>query len=121
MQVEDQDQQDQDRKIKDIETISRSDIEQPKKVSSNFNMLSAFSHIGGDTLRTISVLLAAVVTTCKPELSGSVCDAWATIVVSFTIVLCVMPLMIEIVKELCNLTASSSIQEDSLKTKLINS
>ena len=62
----------------------------------NLNMISAFTHVGGDTLRTISVFIAACIATWT-GIPGYLCDAWAAVVVSVTIVLMVVPLCIEIV------------------------
>jgi Co/Zn/Cd efflux system component len=57
---------------------------------SNLNMLSAFSHVLGDTFRTLSTLLAAIVSTAT-GINGEICDAWAAIAVSITIlILCVL-------------------------------
>ena len=61
----------------------------------NLNMISAFTHVGADTLRTCAVFIAAVVSDATST-SGSLCDAWAAIVVSISIVFCVMPLGKEI-------------------------
>ena len=72
-------------------------VEEEKK-KSNLNMISAFTHVGGDTLRTISVFVAAVIATVTSA-SGSVCDAWAAVVVSITIIGCVTPLIYEIYKK----------------------
>jgi Co/Zn/Cd efflux system component len=68
----------------------------------NLNMLSALTHVGGDTLRTISVFIAALVSTAG-GVDGSLCDAWATTVVSFSIVICVIPLCKEIYKAYWNI------------------
>ena len=64
----------------------------------NLNMLSAFTHLGGDTLRTISVFIAAVVSTTS-GVNADLCDAWAAIVVSITIVMIMYPLLQDIVQE----------------------
>ena len=61
----------------------------------NLNMISAFTHVGGDTMRTCAVFIAAVVSDATSS-SGSLCDAWAAIVISISIVFCVMPLGKEI-------------------------
>jgi cation diffusion facilitator family transporter len=61
----------------------------------NLNMISAFTHVGGDTLRTISVFIAAAIATFT-GVPGYLCDAWAAVVVSVTIVIMVVPLCIEI-------------------------
>lgn len=61
----------------------------------NLNMISAFTHVGGDTMRTISVFVAAAVATAG-SIPGYLCDAWAAVFVSITIVLMVIPLLMEI-------------------------
>lgn len=50
----------------------------------NVNMASAFTHVGADTMRTAAVFIAALISTVTGA-SGSACDAWAAIVVSFSI------------------------------------
>jgi Co/Zn/Cd efflux system component len=77
----------------DFSDVSTTSEEKPQE--KNLNMISAFTHVGGDTLRTCAVFIAAVVsdTTTAP---GSVCDAWAAVIVSITIIICVIPLTIEI-------------------------
>ena len=59
-------------------------------------MISALTHVGGDTMRTMSVFFAAVIATAGQP--SSLCDAWAAIVVSFTICIAVIPLVNEIYK-----------------------
>jgi Co/Zn/Cd efflux system component len=63
----------------------------------NLNMASAFTHVGGDSLRTVSVFVAALVATVF-KVPSSICDAWATVAVGVTIVAMVIPLIIEICK-----------------------
>jgi Co/Zn/Cd efflux system component len=58
----------------------------------NLNMISAFTHVGGDTLRSFTVLLAAMVSSTF-DIDATLTDAVAAIVVSVTIVVAVMPLM----------------------------
>lgn len=62
---------------------------------SNLNMLSAFSHVLGDTFRTLSTFSAAIISTLS-GIDGDICDAWAAIVVSITIVLLCSLLLWEI-------------------------
>lgn len=64
---------------------------------SNLNMLSAFIHVVGDTLRTISVLLAAAISTIF-HVDGDICDAWAAIVASISILIMCGSLIAEIRK-----------------------
>jgi len=63
----------------------------------NLNMASAFTHLGGDSLRTGSVFVAAAVATFA-GIDANTCDAWAAIIVTITIICLVIPLIIEIVK-----------------------
>ena len=68
-----------------------------KKTHANLNMMSALTHVGGDTMRTASVFIAAVVATASTAPSG-LCDAWAAVVVSITLCCAVLPLIAEIYK-----------------------
>lgn len=62
---------------------------------SNLNMLSAFSHLLGDTFRTLSTFIAALVSTWT-GIDGDICDAWSAIAVSITIVIMCALLLWEI-------------------------
>ena len=70
----------------------------------NVNMMSAFTHVGGDTLRTTSVFIAAIIATTGVA-SGELCDAWAANVVTVTIICMVIPLLQEIYKSSVTLKA----------------
>lgn len=61
----------------------------------NLNMISAFTHIGGDSLRTASVFVAAIFSSTA-GINADICDAWAAIAVSGTIIVVVIPLVIDI-------------------------
>lgn len=61
----------------------------------NLNMYAALTHVGGDTLRTISVFVAAVVASAT-SVPNNVCDAWASIIVTLTIIAVVCPLIYHI-------------------------
>jgi len=63
----------------------------------NLNMASAFTHLGGDTLRTISVFIAAAVATAT-DIESNLCDSWAAIIAATTIICIVIPLIREIYK-----------------------
>lgn len=63
----------------------------------NLNMISALTHVGSDTLRTLSVFGAAIIATAGQQ-NSSLCDAWAAVVVTSTIVMAVVPLCGEIYK-----------------------
>lgn len=68
-----------------------------RKIRNNLNMMSAFTHVGSDTMRTLSVFVAAVIASTTGY-SGNLCDAWAAVVVSVTIFAAVIPLCAEIYK-----------------------
>jgi Co/Zn/Cd efflux system component len=61
----------------------------------NLNMASALTHVSGDTLRTSAVFIAAVVAVTS-KYSGALCDAWAAMIVTVTIIFIVIPLVTEI-------------------------
>jgi Co/Zn/Cd efflux system component len=68
----------------------------------NLNMVSAFTHILGDTLRTLSMLVAAVVASVT-GIDGDICDAWAALVVSLTIIVLCVSLVIDVTAAACTL------------------
>jgi Co/Zn/Cd efflux system component len=61
----------------------------------NLNMVSAFFHIGGDTLRTVSIFIAAIISSLT-KFPSELCDAWAAVVVSATIIFLAVPMSVEI-------------------------
>jgi len=82
-------------KASEMSTKSYNTSMKSTKSVKNLNMISAFTHVGGDTMRTIAVFIAAVVADTT-SVAGSVCDAWAAVIVSITIFGCVVPLSYEI-------------------------
>lgn len=77
----------------DIAT-GRGGLENGKK---NLNMISAFTHVGCDTMRTLSVFVAAIIASTT-NVTGTLCDAYAALVVSVTIFLGILPLIWELFK-----------------------
>ena len=63
----------------------------------NLNMISAFTHLTGDSMRTSSVIVAALISTIA-KIPSDLCDAYAAIIVTITITFIVVPLMREIYK-----------------------
>ena len=61
----------------------------------NLNMISAFTHVGGDSLRTLSIFIAAALASLHVGAPYK-CDAWAAVVVTITIVIMIIPLLREI-------------------------
>eukprot|EP01031_Cornospumella_fuschlensis_P039665 gene39665-48290_t len=82
-----------------IETNEETDSKSPPveniTLLSNLNMVSALTHLGSDTLRTSAVFIAAILSSIF-HLNPDHCDAWAALVVSFTIVMACVPLCREI-------------------------
>jgi len=77
----------------------------------NLNMMSAFTHIVGDTLRTVAIFLAALVSSAT-HIPGDVCDAWAALVVSLS----VLVLCGSLVFSICSV-ARSMFSEQALQYK----
>lgn len=73
----------------------------------NLNMLSAFTHVSGDTIRTISVIIAALISTIF-KIDVDICDAWAAIGVCATIFVMSVPLIADIIGTAISLSRSSS-------------
>jgi len=65
----------------------------------NLNMCSAFTHIFADMLRSIAVIVAAVVAKAAPSVSPEIADGSAAIVVYLLILVSIVPL----VRGLCQL------------------
>lgn len=63
--------------------------------NANINMFSALTHVSCDALRTTAIFIAAITSTTSGEKS-SLCDAWAAIIVSITIVFAMIPLALEV-------------------------
>jgi Co/Zn/Cd efflux system component len=93
-----------------------SDVDPVQSV--NLNMASALTHVCGDTLRTTALFLAALIATVT-DISGAVCDAWAAVVVTVTILFIVIPLSSEIYRHAKNhpfFTSSSPYVSPHLAT-----
>ena len=84
----------------------------PTSSEINLNMASALTHVGGDTLRTFSIFFAAVVATVT-DIPGYLCDAWAAVIVTITIVGLIVPLSIEICKAYFKLRSSNDSMSDA--------
>lgn len=79
------------------------------KDKKNLNMVSAFAHIGGDSLRTVSVLIAAGVSTWTGA-SIDICDAWGAIAVSALVLLIMVPLIFDLYRA-CRVLAEEARHE----------
>jgi Co/Zn/Cd efflux system component len=82
--------QGQERSLSSIKDI-------PIGKTTNLNMMSAFTHLSGDSLRTASVLVGAMVSTFA-GIPSQICDAWAALAVTISIIFIIVPVAYEIVK-----------------------
>ena len=87
----------EDANVQGDRNSSSSSTDLPPSKITNLNMMSAFTHLSGDTLRTSSVLVGALVSTFG-GISSQICDAWAAIAVTITIIFIAVPLAYEIRK-----------------------
>lgn len=62
----------------------------------NVNMLGAFLHIFSDTLRTLAIFIAAMISSIT-NIPTALTDAYAAVIVAFSIILVSIPLLNEIV------------------------
>lgn len=74
----------------------------------NLNMCSAYTHVCADTLRSIAVILAALIAGNIKSIDPEEADATAAIVVSFIIVLSLIPLIHGIIHTWSELKAHKS-------------
>eukprot|EP01036_Dinobryon_divergens_P024019 gene24019-32426_t len=86
--------------------------QQTSRSKRNINMMAAFSHILGDTLRTVAEFMAALVSTIT-GIDGDECDAVAAIVVSFTIVVLCCNIIREIISAAHSIHASGGDTHDT--------
>jgi Co/Zn/Cd efflux system component len=59
----------------------------------NLNMCSAYTHVVADTLRSIAVIIASALAEFVPDVTPEEADATAAVVVSFLILLSLLPLL----------------------------
>mmetsp|Transcript_12897 Transcript_12897/g.28500 ORF Transcript_12897/g.28500 Transcript_12897/m.28500 type:complete len:247 (-) Transcript_12897:83-823(-) len=91
-----------------------------KENKGNLNICSAYTHIFADTLRSIAVIVAALLVICL-NLDGTKADAISALVVSAIIVFSIFPLLRGIVgtlKQLTELRSSNSFQNTSSTERL---
>ena len=87
------------KRISSYNSLSESieEAERAESGNANLNMISAFTHLTGDSLRTFSVIVAAFISLVA-NIPSNICDAWAAIVVTITICFMAIPLLREIYK-----------------------
>ncbi len=93
-----------------IDNVSTSSIDVRVR-NKNTNMMSALTHVSGDTLRTMAVFAAAMIA-LTTNIPSETCDAYAAIVVSATILCIIVPLCSEIVKSLLKISREPENSQD---------
>lgn len=81
-------------------------------VHKNLNMMSAFTHILGDTLRTIAIFLAALISSLT-SIDGDICDAWAALLVAITILILCINLFINITTAISHIYGYNNSEDQS--------
>lgn len=76
----------------DVEADANGNIDDV--VEYNFNMLTAFSHLGGDTVRTLATLAAGIVS-MTTTINGDVCDALAGLIAAVSVYAIIFKLLRE--------------------------
>ncbi|GBG34834.1 Hypothetical Protein FCC1311_110562 [Hondaea fermentalgiana] len=70
-----------------------------KAEQSNTNMCSAYTHVLADTMRSVAVIVAAVVSMSVSGVDGGLADAWAAVVVAAIIFATLIPLLRGIIQK----------------------
>jgi Cation efflux family len=81
----------------------------------NLNMCSAFTHVVADTLRSIAVIIAAVTSMIVPKVTPAVADSTAALVVSFLIIMSLIPLMRGLLRSIAELRAMYAEERSEAK------
>lgn len=81
----------------------------------NLNMITAFTHVSGDLLRTLAVLAAAI-TSFFSGLPISLCDAIAAIIVTITIIILIIPVIKEIYRNYLEIEDLSDVVNFQLES-----
>jgi Co/Zn/Cd efflux system component len=81
----------------------------------NLNMCSAFTHVFADTLRSIAVIIAAVTSMIFPKVTPAVADSTAALVVSFLIIMSLIPLMRGLLRSIAALRAMYAEERSEAK------
>jgi Co/Zn/Cd efflux system component len=83
----------------------------------NLNMCSAYTHVFADTLRSVAVLVAAVVALLGPNVTPEVADSFGSVVVSLLILFTVVPLVHGLVRSVSELRAIRREERLELSTQ----
>jgi Co/Zn/Cd efflux system component len=79
--------QDDEAGIELVGTGEENDFEDIEKTAEDMNMCSAFSHVAADTIRSVTSVSLGLLITLRPDLNGAKWDAYATLIVTATVLL----------------------------------
>ena len=78
---------DEEEGIELVGTGEESDFEDIEKTADDMNMCSAFSHVAADTIRSVTSVSLGLLIMLRPDLNGAKWDAYATLIVTATVLL----------------------------------
>jgi len=93
------------------EVDDETSMKQPQRAAANLNMCSAYTHVFADTLRSLAVIIAALVARHMDTVSPDQADAAAAIAVSILILLSVVPLLTGLKRSACEWRAIRAAEE----------
>ena len=79
--------QDDEAGIELVGTGEETDFEDIEKTADDMNMCSAFSHVAADTIRSVTSVSLGLLIMLRPDLNGAKWDAYATLIVTATVLL----------------------------------
>ena len=79
--------EDEEEGIELVGTGEEDDFEDIEKTADDMNMCSAFSHVAADTIRSVTSVSLGLLIMLRPDLNGAKWDAYATLIVTATVLL----------------------------------
>ena len=79
--------EDEEEGIELVGTGEEHDFEDIEKTAEDMNMCSAFSHVAADTIRSVTSVSLGLLIMLRPDLNGAKWDAYATLIVTATVLL----------------------------------
>ena len=80
-------EEDDETGIELVGTGEEHDFEDIEKTADEMNMCSAFSHVAADTIRSVTSVSLGLLIMLRPDLNGAKWDAYATLIVTATVLL----------------------------------
>ena len=80
-------EEDDETGIELVGTGEEDDFEDIEKTADDMNMCSAYSHVAADTIRSVTSVSLGLLIMLRPDLNGAKWDAYATLIVTATVLL----------------------------------